>query len=218
MAATLGIIIFCAVWIAQLLMAIASEWRGRNLSARFSTSLLDGNAIADVLEKYSRFYEPVNVHVSSRIWQPALISGDTLHINRRLVRQNDLYLTLYTIMQLHLLKQENKYFRSYHLFQLLFFVLESVMFVLALQSDILWLLPAIIAGVVLLSSSVIMYILLGELMIDVLDTAYVLLDMTNMERALALDLAKLWREGGFRYAFSPVRLVLGFFVPRRTKY
>ncbi|MCA9379289.1 hypothetical protein KC640_02575 [Candidatus Dojkabacteria bacterium] len=218
MAATLGIIIFCAIWIAQLVMAIASEWRGRNLPRRFGAALLDGNAIADVLEKYSRFYEPINIRVNSQIWQPAVISGDTLHINRRLVRKNDLYLTLYTILQLHLLKEENRYFRNYHILQFVLFVLESVMFILALQVDVLWLLPAVIAAVVLLSSSIVMYILLGELVIDVLDTAYVLLDMTNLERAMALDLARLWREGSFRYAFSPVKVVLGFFVPRRTNY
>lgn len=212
---TLGIIIFIAIWIVQVFTGIIVEWRSRNLYRRFALKISDTSTLIDLLEKYMRIYEPLNVRVGARIWQPSLFKGELLFINDRFAHRSNLYILLHTILQAAMAREENKFLRNIHVWQVVAYTLQVALFVLAIVNDPLWLIPAIIVGVVLIVSSVFFYIVYGEMLIEVLDMAYILIDLSEHERKLSLALVNLWKEEMFKYGFVPARMLFRFIVPKR---
>lgn len=215
MIATLGIITAVILIVFQLLWGFVAYWRSRNLAGRYNAKLIAGGTLIDLLETYITVFESINVRVDAPIRVPALFRYDILLVNKTYARTSNLYSAFVVVWQVLLGKEHNKYLRQYKVSQNLLWLLEVALFVLAVLFDPAWLILCIPLGVGLIAHSIFLYIIYGELVLEVLDTLYVLGEFAPQERAYLRELGGLIREEVFKYPATLLVSAVQFILPIR---
>lgn len=212
---SLGIIVAAALIIAQVILGFVAHAMAFRLRNKYGYKLASGSSTLDLLETYITIYESINVKVNAPISQPALFRGDILLLNRDQAKRSNLYNITFTAFQIVLGRAENEYMRKFVINQLFLWFCQLITFYLAIKSDILWLVPCVILAVVNIIYSVFLYIVYGELILEALDVVFILLDLSDAERRLALQLGQTMRGEVFKYGFTPIWLLYRFVIPLR---
>lgn len=213
---SLGIIVAVTLIIAQVILGFVAHAMAFRLKHKYGYRLESGSTSLDLLESYITVYESVNVKVNAPIHQPALFYSDVLMLNRDKAQRSNIYNITITAIQLVLGRDENEYMRKYVITQMFLWFCQLLTLYLAIRSDILWLVPCIILAIVNIVYSVFLYIVYGEIVLEALDVIFIILDLTDEERQIALQLGQTLRGEVFKYGFTPIWLLYRFIIPMRS--
>lgn len=212
---SLGIIAAAALIITQVILGFIAHALAFRLRNKYSYRLSSGATSLDLIENYITIYDSINVKVNAPITQPALYRGDILLLNRNQAKRSNLYNVTYTALQIILARDENEYMRKFIYNQLFFWFCQLLTFYLALKSDIMWIVPCVLLAIANIMYSIFLYTVYGEIILESLDLLFVILDLSDEERRLALQLGQTFRGDVFKYGFTPIWLLFRFIIPYR---
>lgn len=199
----------------QFVLGLSSLHNSHRLHDRFTTPLGSKISVAELLEKYSRVIEPINIKVNSNITKVAVSRGDLLHVNRELVYRTDLFVNASTLWYINLTKRKNHRIMRYQRLQILLFLLELGLLALAV-----WRFNVLIWGVVVLATVLIISSFLLALEYEgLLEEFYVLgtdlLDLDEVESARFKSFGEELKQESTAYAMIPVVWLVNFLNPFR---
>lgn len=209
--------LFIILILSQLSLGIASWVNKGKLFKKYSFVLGSMTHPAKTLENYVKIYRKVNLRVNSAINQPAFALNNFLLVKRDLMYSPDLYSNFFTIFQLEMTKNSNRFVRNLYKYQSFLFAAELLLFSLGISLEVEWAVFLVYAAIaVQLTLYLITFwakYLLAEILNEVLFVSKDLLDLDEVEAARAESLKQDMEYSLFDYPIDFLWRIVMFFKP-----
>jgi len=210
------IIIFIIILCIQLVLALFAWGSRRQIEGKYNFPTGEGVEPAQIIEEYYRDEgTKFRIQATDEIFEPAFAEDEFLLINKNTIYKKDLYTNFYVIFQAELTKKDYKFLRFVGNIQSFVFILEIVIFFIAIGTTTSFKEILIYLAMGLQIFSFILT-LLGFIQIDtVLEDASILskvyLKLDDVEEARVLALKGDLRYIVFEYPFEVIWRLVQFF-------
>lgn len=154
-------IVYAAILAAQLILGIVAYNVITKLPGKFSMPIGSKANTVELLQKYMKIYREFNLKVDAQIDLPALAADiNFLHVKKSQVYKSDLYTVFYVLYQIILTDKEYYSLTKLRTVQVPVFVLEIILAAISLYLYPLAIFGAILLGLVLLTFSYILELLM----------------------------------------------------------
>lgn len=93
-------IVLVALILTQVILALLHARYNQQYAQKHDFPLISRTTTVELLEKFSRIYEPIDIKVNAAISTPALYQGGVLRINKEWVYEHRAFATLNTLVEL----------------------------------------------------------------------------------------------------------------------
>lgn len=214
----MGVLIFIFVILIsiQLVLALFAWGSKRQVEQKYSFPTSEGVEPAQIIEEYYKDEATkFRIQATESISDPAVAEDDVLLINKDKIYKKDLYTSFYVIFQAELTKSDYKFLRISGNFQSFFFVIEVILFIIALNTtiNIREILFYVVIGIQILTFiiTILAFIQIDTLLDDACITAKILLKLDDVEEIRVMSLKGDLRYIIFEYPFEVIWRLVQFF-------
>ncbi len=213
---TVELLVLILLFFVQIILSIYSKFLNYKLQFRYRFETSSGVEPVELLEKYSRIYQKINLKVNAQISQPAIAINNLVLVNR-----NEMYKpTLYNnfIVSLSLVEAKiAKVIQRIHTFQSVIFLVQLLNFTLAFNISSVSYSYFVFGGIALvifqlLLSTMVLFYKRG-LLLRALEITQDLAELTQEEVETLLDLISNLQFTPFEYPINLLTSIVLFFIP-----
>lgn len=204
------LIVFAALLLTQILLAVLSKLRGWRLHKKFNHALSSQVTLAGLLEKYSRLEKNLSITVNAAIASPAQAYGEVVLVNRSWVYKPELFPNFYGLWQLVLTSQKYVILKRLHTIQIFIYLAQLLLLILSLVvwEVLIW--PSLVLGLIAIIYSLYVESVYEKSLQKTYTLALDYLELDRIEQSRGLKLLDRLRGVGFEYALQPFTFILRF--------